>query len=806
MPSPSVAYDFSPHRGRHKKSLDAMFEYRGFSTSFSHSFVDPNEGKGDTCALACCGLLQMERNKFLVDGQAPSSFAGRFTVLLVVPSIIFSAAWYVLLHKPEYQQNGGVIGTIFLWLLVTLFFLHVFKTLQERVKLRRQVLRRKYAQQQNNLGRVDELKDKSDQSEGAYLMGQTVADLYYAHAPCGCYRGDIDYEEQETPAPKDMCDFLWQFFMCCCCEKIGDTYVQCCGVCAIAQETRDISMMFPPHRRAMDYVTMQPVLEYYSHILELRNNKNSNVFMHATTLSDLSLQILWTFTLGFVTIVVFCLVFGVWMKHLGMVAALFVVANTFLWVPHWRYTKMILSADAVIKGFASGFYIASTMAFPFVAIIYLISEGAMYLSVTLLNDDDGYFAYYTEFANSDDSIFFTPWKTVSGAVFSKMYPISYLSYLFFQCFAIAFVEELVKYLTYRMVSDHPDFWTRTDLEKVLHETRRDNQEAIVDLESLPRIHVHSHVRSLQSRCLGVVVTIISVSLGFACCENLIYACAYYMVDITWRHLLVRAVLLPIHPVCAAWQASRVCESSFELKVNNKVGMALLPAVVFHGLFDYAVVAGDFLAENESDYFKWLVPFVVFTIALSCVVVTLGNLKNRLDGKDVERFDVRNTWSWMGSKAESDDGSNDGSNDRFIAPSKFAGIAQTKSLDDILLEHRAFQSATIYHAGTWEIQTCLSTPDTQHVYAPPKIKSLSTLLGELQSQAAERNQNLTDTEPTEDPAASFSHAGTSSAKTEAPAASVSHTLAILDTDASASTRNLSGNFGGRGAQSDSEVAN
>jgi hypothetical protein len=45
--------------------------------------------------------------------------------------------------------------------------------------------------------------------------------------------------------------------------------IQCCGVCAIAQEGREVDrVLLPPSYRRIDYITMEPFLSYYPAIYQ----------------------------------------------------------------------------------------------------------------------------------------------------------------------------------------------------------------------------------------------------------------------------------------------------------------------------------------------------------------------------------------------------------------------------------------------------------------------------------------------------------------------------------------------------------
>ena len=125
---------------------------------------------------------------------------------------------------------------------------------------------------------------------------------------------------------------------------------------------------------------MQPVLEYYSNIIALRKKKNWNLLSHVAVSSRLSYQILQSFLLGLATFILMCIVFRFPQDHLGMMVILFSVSNFCMWTIYWPFIWH-LSADAVIKCFAAGFCIASTMALFFESIIALTAQGMIFLAM-----------------------------------------------------------------------------------------------------------------------------------------------------------------------------------------------------------------------------------------------------------------------------------------------------------------------------------------------------------------------------------------------------------------------------------------
>ena len=64
-------------------------------------------------------------------------------------------------------------------------------------------------------------------------------------------------------------------------------------------------------------------------------------------------------------------------------------------------------------------------------------------------------------------------------------------------------------------------------------------------------------------------------------------------------LLARSAL-PVHSICAAIQSIGVVRRDVEQDADYKIGWALLPAVMLHGIFDFALLALAFFEYIYSD--------------------------------------------------------------------------------------------------------------------------------------------------------------------------------------------------------------
>eukprot|EP00548_Thalassiothrix_antarctica_P017060 CAMPEP_0194198580 /NCGR_PEP_ID=MMETSP0154-20130528/77843_1 /TAXON_ID=1049557 /ORGANISM="Thalassiothrix antarctica, Strain L6-D1" /LENGTH=308 /DNA_ID=CAMNT_0038923385 /DNA_START=348 /DNA_END=1270 /DNA_ORIENTATION=- len=193
----------------------------------------------------------------------------------------------------------------------------------------------------------------------------------------------------------------------------------------------------------------------------------------------------------------------------------------------------------------------------------------------------------------------------------------------------AFIEELTKYLSYPMIMEnHPDFWTRSELEAAaasLIEKMYYNQEEEDDDENEVKsrysiqnsnttttektrkkqelnqiltdldLSLQEEKSSPATRGSMITITIISIALGFTCCENLIYVFLYNENTIqTEFTVLVLRMLLPIHVLCAAYQAIGIIRRDVEGDVDFTTAIILIPSVVLHGTFDWILLyVGEF---------------------------------------------------------------------------------------------------------------------------------------------------------------------------------------------------------------------
>ena len=529
----------------------------------------------------------------------------------------------------------------------------------------------------------DELEDK------AY-------EVACSHTILGCYPIDPpseDFDEEELgvnedgvtatrkKAPKHD-DFVSRGFSClmsCCCGYLCKCWFQCLSVCALAQEAREMRLLLPPRYQRIDFITHQPFAEYQKDVNELRRGwmgkkrKKSGILAHYNALSRLSRYILFTSGITLLFIVA-TLLFnpraGFSWPDAVLLIATFVQSFLVLYIVHWIFHKSDLSLDAVIKFFAAGFVIAVPSAVFFEGLLVnmiLASAWTVYeLALSLFGEN------------------FALWMASNYRI------IWILGELFNAYIVAAVTEELCKYYTFRSI-EHPDLIFLTGLDRKSHdehaaeggrvaypfgshkvsdlnkstsrsfESQRSNRskESLEDkrkriltsTNTTEEFYEDEHdVRTYRQKAAAVTTGMISVAVGLACAENMMYvfllggargsSAAEHQGDVyeEWIVLLFRSVF-PIHALAAAMQSTNMIRKFVEGTDHNNhrigVGRIILPAVILHGTFDailmginvYVESAWDaYLEENEGRIDEDEEPYnptvVNFVAWCSIVLVTL----------------------------------------------------------------------------------------------------------------------------------------------------------------------------------------
>ena len=265
----------------------------GFSTSICDFFSNPSR-KSDCCAVICCGLFVSDRTHLLALGNLPPPWWKRILINLVFPAIICVTIFATIGQSyPVLSLTLALLGFIAL----------LIRGQHYRAKVRLAVIERMSVVREEHL---------QIESQKAWLV----------HVPCSISpANDTIYRLENTDADDsddsdehlhekgrsflqvDFCALIWNFSRLLCCGCFG-CWCQCCGMCAVGQEDREMQLILSKQEFHMDYVTFEPYIDYFPKILSLRNLKVSSFREHATALSNLSRYMVQSLLVSF-------LVFGV---------------------------------------------------------------------------------------------------------------------------------------------------------------------------------------------------------------------------------------------------------------------------------------------------------------------------------------------------------------------------------------------------------------------------------------------------------------------------------------------------------------
>mmetsp|Transcript_24059 Transcript_24059/g.27460 ORF Transcript_24059/g.27460 Transcript_24059/m.27460 type:complete len:904 (+) Transcript_24059:418-3129(+) len=575
-----------------------------------------------------------------------------------------SSSW---MDNQELASNLRVITCIIFLIVLGLF------GRRRRMKTRFDVLKARTNDDLINFGsfntRNNDVLRKEDKYEGAC-----------SHTLCGCYPVDRkvilpsgeeynDEEDQIAPGFKkkheDILNRWFSLLMTSCCGKMCKVWCQCCSMCALAQEAREVRLLVPPKLQRVDFITHQPWKEYFRDIYNLRLSwKEKNVGVrrrwgsHFGALSTLSRSIIFAFVIATVVIILTeqfnPRAFFSWADACILILT-FVQSFIVLGIVHGIFHKSDLSLDAVIKFFAAGFIVATPTAFIFEALIMTVLMSGYYFI--------GLIVYIVE---GEDA----------GGWWDDNYRFVLIIADVLNAFLVAaLVEEICKYYTFRTV-EHPDLIFLTGLDRSKRDMKSsyggnssyafssDNNALFARCDTFESAYSYNSskkrsyrgsnitpmhenkvgtsrgdndendepdVRTLRQKAAAVTTAMISGAVGLACAENFIYVFflggSNAQEEITM--LLFRSIF-PVHALVAAMQSIGVIkkfleQSDVESTSRIGVGKIILPAVLLHGSFDTVLMTVnsviDFVeedAENQGGNSSYSA-FVLNTVAAAVVV-------------------------------------------------------------------------------------------------------------------------------------------------------------------------------------------
>lgn len=597
-------------RGTFRRRERPPENHRGFTTSMADMFRYPDQERIDCCSITCCGCLQADRNRYIVTGVPPPGLCHRIVVHVMVPMFYFGIALFVAFNVPDPWLNEILC---YLWLFLCLFYVYsqCEKGGWKRRDVRRNLLWVK--QQRRASGRFQrrghsEDSDRESEAAAEEFLGQSNADINCAHALCGCYAADRHRDFQYDPEEEITCCYKpFDCFTKVCCATLCCRYVVCCGFCALAQEGREIETMLPPGMLSIDYVTMQPMMEYYPKIYEARNSSQQPTTWWYSRLSAFSQMAVKNCIVALVLLLGWSLLSKGLNHKFGpknYIVLLLTLLQSFviLAVIYWKHTKDV-SIDALIKYFTVGLCLSTTSAIFFELVLGLIVRLSMAFLMAVSGIDvvqeNGYTLFELGLANVLTAAQQVNYGGVNYREYLKAYgndhPGIYTIYMFVVSFVLAaMIEEFCKYFGYRMV-DHPDFYSQSEVDEAM-KCYRERGEEEPSVTSFPNQN-----RSLRSRGAAITISMVAVGVGFACCENLVYIFIYGKAQHTSEILILLArSLLPIHPIAAALQSIGVCKRDLE-KQKLGQGRIILSGVLFHGIFDFMLIWIDYIGNRKGNY-------------------------------------------------------------------------------------------------------------------------------------------------------------------------------------------------------------
>jgi len=579
----------------HEEGIEGPF--RGFHSSISDLFKDETIACG---ALACCGLLVSTRTEYIIKRSWGPS---RVVSVCLLLSVAFYSLTYLVFPAPvgkryddEYgndDDDSKVNGELARFWTVVIFFgvLGTFGR-RYRVKMRANILHR---------SRDGTLPYNSPKSAEHGWEGAC------AHSLIGCYPADgngLEYDEvhmREQFENEDCCMRFYRWFSSLFCGKLLHCWVQVFGICAVAQEAREVKKVAPKEMWMIDYITFQPFNDYNQSIIKLRNQRNGSVFSHFRALSKLSVYIIIFFVLviALVSSVLYINLDEFTIANGTILVLTFVQSFVVVFIVHWVHHRFDLSLDSVVKMFAAGF----TLAFPIAYYIEMVLQIAMSLCDTI--------GYYLGIL-------------IGGEHFENFFLNNSFAYNIssdlVQSFVIAaLTEELVKFYIFRAV-EHPDFNQEVLLANGNPVNTPANTAVPASLLGLARGRIND-TRTVRGRSAAITIAMICVALGFACAENLCYVFSSGMQGSAAEQFLILFVrsILPVHALAAAVQSVSVVEREVERKASMKVGNIVLPAVVFHGTFDLCII----VFATMSEFMGESIQLVLITLLAALVTMALG---------------------------------------------------------------------------------------------------------------------------------------------------------------------------------------
>ena len=278
-------------------------EHKGFSTSMNSMFQSEKDIAVDCCSIAWFGMLQADRNQHIVNGANSPSFFKRLLVHFLIPAILFMAAGMsaMMIRDPFLNQ-------LFVWVFFLNFIIWIvtgcLKGRAKRILARKQIIwkfsqiKQMNSPQNLNLPSLTSSPDLTKRKDikldrwhkwngtGPY-KGEDIEDVQNNH-DLGCASSCIGFYASDLNNEQEYQFGCFQWITWLCCGRLLGRWIQCCGCCAVAQESREIEALLP--KQYIDYITFEPFVHYVNKIRALRISKELSFSRHLDALSRLSVR------------------------------------------------------------------------------------------------------------------------------------------------------------------------------------------------------------------------------------------------------------------------------------------------------------------------------------------------------------------------------------------------------------------------------------------------------------------------------------------------------------------------------------
>ena len=218
--------------------------------------------------------------------------------------------------KTDYDDSAAIIARNIRTLICVLFFVILgIVGRRRRMRTRFSIVKARTQddQLQFNASKKHERRSRSRSRARREDRGEDKYAGACSHTILGCYPIDLaedNYhdDEHDTRKYSDFSQRMFNYISSLCCGVCCKNWIQCCSICALAQEAREVRLFLPPKEQRIDFITHQPFHEYFKDIYLIRSSWKGRITAagwspHFRALSTLSRWILLVFS--FTSIIIF---------------------------------------------------------------------------------------------------------------------------------------------------------------------------------------------------------------------------------------------------------------------------------------------------------------------------------------------------------------------------------------------------------------------------------------------------------------------------------------------------------------------